>query len=433
MLRSPNPFVVGKPVPAERFVGRESEIAAAFDQIYNRSHIAVWGGSGMGKSSFLQKLESPQTWVEHGLDALKAVVVRFSCEGITPFSSSAFWGEALTLLKDKLEGELEQAEIEALLQKTEKTKDDLRQILKVLGRKNKFLVLLIDDYDVALNTNEYYDEKAMQKFLSECRNLAVHSAEGQYLSTIVTSRERLSESGPQLNPNASPWYNHYLFLQLKPFNNLEIDQILKILRIPDLREAIRETTGGHPALLQIAGFLLYRDLETANAPSMEAFVKEFESTSQPIFQDIWKRCSENEQTLLMLMALSALKGRLHQQRQFDVSGIEFIFSQKERELSKLEEQGIINHTSNEEKTKNIYFFTSSTMERWVIQELWQTDEKWLDARQKVFLNLMSKEQREKINKSIQWLWNNRKELPSVLEWFGKLATAFPKGFILPNS
>jgi hypothetical protein len=416
-----NPFVVGKPVPPDRFVGRESEIAAAFDQIYNRSHLAIWGGPGMGKTSFLQKLESLQTWQDQGIDSSQAVIVRFSCESIVPFSPSKFWGEILNLLKEKLEGESAlQAEIDTILQTREKIKDSLRQVLRKLGRQGKYLVLLIDDFDVALDTNEEYDEDAMQRFLSECRNSAVHSAEGQHLSMIVTSLKRLNELGPKFNPNASPWYNHYLFLQLKTFNNSEIDSILQILRIPDLREAIKENTGGHPSLLQISGFLLYRDLLTANAPSIDKFVSDFESGTQQIYQNIWNRCSEVEQTLLMLMALSALKGRLHKQKQFDVSGIELIFSQRERELIKLEEQGVVTHIVDEEK--KFYSFTSSTMERWVIQELRQTDDKWLQAREKLFLNLMSRQHLEKLNTTIKWLWKNQDKIPQIMEWFGKLAT-----------
>ncbi|WP_375494631.1 ATP-binding protein [uncultured Nostoc sp.] len=425
-----NPFVVGKPVPPEHFVGRASEIAAAFDQIYNRSHLAIWGGSGMGKTSFLQKLESPQAWHDHGMDASQAIIVRLSCESITPFTPANFWGEILSLVKEKLTDQSAlQAEINTILQAGKPTKDSLRQILRKLKAQDKYLVLLIDDFHIALDANQEYDEDAMQKFLSECRNLAVHSAEGQHLSMIVTSLKRLNELGPKLNPNASPWYNHYLFLRLKTFNNSEIDDIFKTLRIPELRETIKENTGGHPSLLQTSGFLLHRDLLTANAPSVDRFVSDFESVTQQIFQNIWQRCSEVEQTLLMLMALSALKGRLHKQKQFDVSGIELIFSQREGELIKLEEQGVVSHTVQEEK--NIYSFTSSTMERWVIQELRQTDEKWLQAREKVFLNLMSRQQMDKFTTAIKWLWNNQDKIPKIMEWFGKLVAAFPKGLILP--
>ncbi|MDF5708791.1 MAG: ATP-binding protein [Nostoc sp. S4] len=428
-----NPFIIGKPVRPEHFAGRASEIAAAFDQIYNRSHLAIWGGPGMGKTSFLQKLESSQAWEDHGMDSSQAVIVRFSCENITPFTPSDFWREIISLVKDKLVGQSRfEAEIDTILQAGKPTKDNLRQILRKLKAQDKYLVLLIDDFHVALKANQEYDEDTMQKFLSECRNLAVHSAEGQHMSMIVTSLKRLNELGPKLNPNASPWYNHYLFLRLKTFNNTEIDDIFnKILRVPELREAIKEITGGHPSLLQISGFLLHRDLRTANAPNADKFVSDFESVTQQIFQNIWQRCSEVEQTLLMLMALSALKGRLHKQKQFDVSGIELIFSQREAELIKLEEQGVVTHSVHEEK--NIYSFTSSTMERWVIQQLWQTDEKWLQAREKVFLNLMSRQQMDKFTTGVKWLWKNQDKVPKIIEWFGQLVAAFPKGFILPNN
>lgn len=190
----PNPFIVGKPVPPEGFVGRESEIASAFDQIHSRSHLAIWGGPGMGKTSFLQKLESPQAWEDHEMNSSQAVIVRFSCESITPFTPSNFWGEILSLIKDKLPDESAlQDEIDKFIQAGEKTKDSLRQLLRKLIGQGKYLVLLIDDFHVALDTNEQYDEDAMQKFLSECRNLAVHSPEGQHLSMIVTSLRRLNE------------------------------------------------------------------------------------------------------------------------------------------------------------------------------------------------------------------------------------------------
>ena len=45
-----NPFQV-KPVSPELLVGRRSEIDLMFDQIANKSHLAIYGGSGIGKSS----------------------------------------------------------------------------------------------------------------------------------------------------------------------------------------------------------------------------------------------------------------------------------------------------------------------------------------------------------------------------------------------
>ena len=377
----------------------------------------------MGKSSFLQKLESPQTWEEYGLHPETAVTVRFSCESIIPFTPSRFWKEVFICLKSKLENQpLFQTEIERLLQTEEVNKDSFRKILRFIARNNKFLVLLLDDYDFALQTNKEYDENAMQQFLREFRNLTVHSTEGQYLSMIVTSLKRLNELFPEPNPNASSWYNHYLFLRLKPFNNAEIDEMLRILRIPDLREATGEVTGGHPALLQIAGFLLYRDLLTGNAPSVNIFVQEFEEISQPVFQNIWNRCNEQQQTLLILISLFNLKGNLHKEKKFDVSGIEFIFSQNERELKILQEQGIVTCIENEDKT--VYSLSSSVMEKWVIQELWNKDEEWLRGREKVFLNLMSSNQKDKLINNVKWLWDNQNQVKPILQWFGQLLSLF---------
>lgn len=63
-----NPFKVGQPVPPESFVGRQSLIDTAFDQIYNRSNLAIWGGPGMGKTSFLNLLKSEEVWQSQEID-----------------------------------------------------------------------------------------------------------------------------------------------------------------------------------------------------------------------------------------------------------------------------------------------------------------------------------------------------------------------------
>ncbi len=427
----PNPFVVGQPVSPHRFVGRTTEIEAAFDQIFARSHLAIWGSPGMGKSSFLEKLASPEAWEERGEDPSNAVIVLLSCESIDPFNASSFWLEVLNIMKNKLDSVPElQTEIETLLATGQTTRNSLRQVLQKLGKTGKFLVLLLDDYDAALRENEQYTQADMQTFLSECRNLACHSQERKYLSIVVTSLQRLNELGPPLSPASSPWYNHYLFQSLKPLYPTEVERLLGIISItPALREAIQEIAGGHPSLVQIAGFLLYLKLRTSQwqEPDVQEFTKNLESDTRQISQNIWERCSEVEQTLLMLMALSSLQGRLHKKR-YDLSGIDIIFSQKERELINLEEQGVIIRSATQ-AGKKVPYFTSSIVERWVIQELGNSNDALLQKRQKVFLKLMSHEQAEKVTKAIRWLWDHKDEIPSTLEWFGKITSALPKGAI----
>ncbi|AOY84712.1 MULTISPECIES: ATP-binding protein [Moorena] len=422
-----NPFTYGQPVSPERFVGRRSEIQAAFDQIYNRSNLAIWGGPAMGKTSFLELLASPQVWKQYGQDPSQAVMVLLSCESIQPFTASGFWQEVFNLLKKELDGEPElQEEIDTLLDQGKATTRGMRQVLRQLGKRHKFLLLLVDDYDWALRPNPHYSHAEMETFLTECRSIAYHSRERRYLSMIVASLRRLNELGPALNPNSSPWYNHYLFQSLKPFTDPDIDQLMAGMPItPTLRELIQDIAGGHPALLQIAGFLLYRELKTGKVPDAQAFARDFEGKTRQIFETIWKRCSEVEQTLLMLMALFKLEGRLHHKKHFDLRGIDVIFSQHQRELTNLAEQGVIitNQSSNQDSKKPDYVFTSSIMEGWVIQELWQTDNPIVGDRER-FLNLISHTQLQKVTKTINWLSANQKTVKTALAWGRIVLAAF---------
>ena len=429
---SENPFFPGKPVPPEFLIGHEYEIAISFDQIYQRGHLAIWGGPGMGKSSFLGLLASSQVWEENGLNPSKVVIATMDCESIHPFTPSGFCREVLNAIKDAIKNQLNgttlEAEIQELLHQGEVTKDKLKQILLDLGREKKFLLLLVDNFDFALQENEEYTKADMQRFLSDFRSLAVATAEGRNLSMVVTSLKRLNEIGPKLNSKASPWYNHYLFVQLKPFNNHEVEELLSKIRMTlELQEAIKEVAGGNPRLLQIANFLLYRQREMevrANKhPNVQQFINNFEISTQQIYQMTWERCSEIEQALLMLVALFDLKGRLHQRRSFDLSNLDLIFTQRERELNNLKEQGLIIHKQEEKKI--VYSFASSMMQKWVIQEVWNTDNPFIEERERVLIQLISHQQL----KQIKSIWEQRDSIISTIEWFGKLVAAFPKGFI----
>lgn len=139
-----NPFTVGQPVSPERFVGRENEIAVAFDQILNRGNLAIWGGNGIGKTSFLELLASPEIWQLQGCDRSEAIMVHLSCLSIDPFMPSTFWREILKLIKEQLENTVSyRYDIDLLLAKSEVTKDDLRQILKKNRQAKEIFSLVV--------------------------------------------------------------------------------------------------------------------------------------------------------------------------------------------------------------------------------------------------------------------------------------------------
>lgn len=425
-----NPFSVGKPVSLERFIGRKSEVETVFDQIFNRSNLAIWGGAGMGKSSLLKYAISPVAWQLRGQDISEAAIAQVNCLTINPFTAAKFWREVLKSLKPQLDtlesgGSLQQS-VETLLQKESNTSDDVLAVLRELGKLNKYLVLLADDYDVSVRTNPQHEEDAVEAFLSECRSIAC-AQEGQCLSMIVTSSRRLSDISPKLTPDKSPWYNHYLFRQLKPLTENEVAVLFAGFPItPAIQEGIREMAGGNPTLLQNAGYLLYEKLREGGKLDAAVFANDLQNSTLQLFDAIWHLSNELEQSLMMLVALTELQGKLLN-KNFDLGDIKLVFSQKEIELNILVGRGILRQILIEDCVS--YSFTSSIMEWWVVKKILNSNDQDLQNRQKILLNLLSHKQVAELTKLIRWLWQNKDKVPSILEWVGKLAAAIPKGAI----
>ncbi|NES71247.1 MAG: ATP-binding protein, partial [Okeania sp. SIO2D1] len=233
--------------------------------------------------------------------------------------------------------------------------------------------------------------------------------------------------GPPLTPGKSPWYNHYLFLPLKPFTEKEVANILSELATkPKLLYGIREIAGNNPALLQNAGFILYNKLQFQEPHNVdiETFVKDFLARTEHFFQEIWRLSTKEEQAILMLIALSGLKGRLPQtKKRYDLGNIDIIFSQKEQKLNDLEERGIIISHTTEDQT--IYSFASSLMEWWVIQEIKNSNDEKLKNCDKTFLNLMTHRQLDRVKNVIRVLWKNenKEDVASIVEWIYGLVNA----------
>ncbi|WP_237396071.1 AAA family ATPase [Okeania sp. KiyG1] len=381
--------------------------------------MAVWGGPGMGKTSFLNLLTSEQIWQSQNIDRSEAIIIYLNCLEIKPFIPANFWRKIIYSIGEKTKDDSIVQLIKKSLQKPKSTKEHLRYILRKIGEQKKFLVLLLDDYDATLNSHSRYTETDVEVFLSECRNLAYHSEERKYLSMIVTSLRRLNEKGPNLTPNGSPWYNHFGFQRLKPLNDKEIGMLLSGMQMTrEIRDGIEEIAGGNPALLQNTGSILHNKRRSGETLNAEIFAKEFVEATEHFFQDTWQLANELEQALLMLIALYQLKGRVQKTR-YDLSDISVIFSQKERELMDLEERCVIKQTVEQEKTN--YSFTSTIMEWWVIKEIENTNTEILKQREMVFANFMSRKQVDKVKDVINYLSEHKEAIKSIAKWVGKLA------------
>lgn len=163
MSSNPNPFFPSGIVPPEYFIGRKRELRIAFDLMAKdyRGHVAFYGSSGMGKSSLFNILSSPEVWQQKGQDYSKAFIVYLICSNINPFTPDAFWREVLRLLREEAEDNSDlTALIDEVLEEDIIDKGEIRRILRKIGQQDqdKFLLLLIDDYDFA-----GYQLKAGQK------------------------------------------------------------------------------------------------------------------------------------------------------------------------------------------------------------------------------------------------------------------------------
>lgn len=424
-----NPFFVGKPVPFERFIGRKKELATAFDQIENRNHLGIYGAPGIGKSSFLSYLRSPEAWKRHGKDITPWVILHTSCNAIVPFTPSDFWAELLRLMRDQpnIDDATRAGAKAALDHAAPWDKRDFVTVLEKLGAAGKSLLLLLDDFDDALRTSDVYTETDRLILLSELRNLAVHTAAGRHLATVLSSHRKLNEQGPKVTPAGSPWYNHYLYRSLKPFSPDEVDRLF--LLMPESfvltaaqREGIQDAAGAHPSLLQHACYSVYEDLAEGSRPSPET-IRRFVRSTDHFYRDAWEASTDVEQMLMMLVALDKLGGRVGKGKSYGVQDLEAIFSQRNRELQDLEERAILQRGAFSET----YGFVSATMEWWVIKEIENArDESDLGMREKVLVGL-SRKQVQQVTGFLKQVWANKDAVASVTSWLGKLVGAFAKG------
>ena len=166
--------------------------------------------------------------------------------------------------------------------------------------------------------------------------------------------------------------------------------------------------------------MVYSELKNPNPLNIQEFVDKFETCTRHLFQNMWKSCSQDEKSLLMLMSLSAVNGRLHKSKRFNLSGIDIVFTQRQFDLTNLREKGLIIRKDNKDNNEIGYAFTSSIMERLVIQEVWNTDDPTLKGREKVFLNLISHKQVKTVTTAMEWLWKNKNQVPDMFVWLEKI-------------
>jgi len=378
-----DPFIVGNVVPPDQFVGREKEIDTIFSRILRGGHVAICGERRIGKTSLVRYLTSTEVWQKRNFPVNERVVIGVDCSSIIPFSPDRFRLEVLLELREQTADTIDLAgSINDLRDASNLTVRDLRRLLTDLGKRNLSLVLLIDEFDVALQPHETYSEEDVAAFLYEMRSLA-HSREGQYFSSVIALRRKPSDftmtSGvtgggsspiPSISSSGSPWYNHYSLIPLKLFEEPDVQSLMA--RMPDAfalsseeTEWVRRLGGGHPYLLQAELSTVFRLHADKRAFEIEQTTREILSLAESLFLTLWSGASDLERMLLTAIALHDYQRHMSPESKF--LGYGAVFESSERELRELEQRSILVRRPYQDSYRYAVF--SPLMSWWIIKEI----------------------------------------------------------------
>jgi hypothetical protein len=309
----------------------------------------------------------------------------------------------------------------ALLEKEEISSTDFEAVLDEIENQGKMLVLLLDEFEWVIRIDPK-SEAVTCDFLSGLR--ALINSTPKALSLVLTTRKPLDDLCRPIQFMGSPFYNNFIFVRLKPFTNAEVDELLQnALKdtgtsfTPNECEYIRQIAGRHPLLVQIVGSLIFESHKSGldEIDNYEYIGQKFEEQARHHFVDLWEYSTEQEQMLLMLIAIKKLEGRLNRKRTYDLGDLDLIFSQHERELKELADRGLV------VKTKSDYEIFSSIFEWWVVKELENSNEEVLERRRKIFFGLLTNEQAEKVTKVVKFVKENKDAIASFSQWAAKAA------------
>lgn len=298
-----NPFILAGPVHWTQFAGRKSEAKAILDGLalpHRKMGFAVCGGPRSGKTSLLQYISSPEIAGRWGLATDHCTFIELNCQEIGPFTPAQFWQEAFSLMEDQLKADLKEHAKEHS-QREKVTLGDLRRFFKQVTRKGTLIILVLDDFDAVAHEINH----SVIRFLTVLRVL--FSLRPQGLTVITTSCKPLSELFRGVRwPGGSPSYNFLHTFRLQPLQGDKVNELLeKTLRNTGVTFGekefayIQRLAGGHPSLVQLAGWLLFESKAGRPVLDYAAITTEFNNQASAYFDELCQSCDELERKLLM--------------------------------------------------------------------------------------------------------------------------------------
>jgi hypothetical protein len=342
-----NPFIYGKPVSGIQHINRQREQRTLFTRLRNGECTAIVGEPRIGKTSLLRRLASPsiqKEWLGEQAEGIITVEIDFYQEWLSIHKIPRdFWKYVLDTVKMNLPDETVRRQI-AWVEENDYGSATLVNFFRNLARKELRVVLLIDEFD-ALITHPNF---STAEFLGGLRSLAIQDGL-QLITASIMPVEEMNRRSEEYNPLGSPFFNHFIEVNLGPFSYKDVGVLLDtflngsgVQFSPTDRNFIVWLSGRHPFRMQLAGAALFDAIsdrledEKRYTQTTEWF---YERTTDH-FSTLWRRyLTEAQKTVLVILGLVELGG-VAQKRRFAFGEIE----QSQRfapELLRLEKLGLV--------------------------------------------------------------------------------------------
>lgn len=323
-----NPFIYGKPVPIDRFKGRQSEVRTVFSRLLNGESTAIVGEPHIGKSSLLKYIVDDGTRREWTAQMFQhCAFVDFDSHLLsTDTLPRDFWQQVVTRAAEQIEDEAVRKQCLTVAQKDYKS-FELESLFRLIGRKEYRVALLIDEFDTLLDHPIF----GQAEFLAGLRSLATRT---DGLALITASRltvAQMNRKSQYRSPSGSPFFNNLIEVRLPHLSQGEADSLLAdtlksikdgVSFEPADLALVYSLAGRHPFLLQIAGASLFDAIaETPQASRSEVHVRAeelFSRRAEAHFDDYWRTLDEADQRtglVLVLLEQASQPGQVDSARQ----------------------------------------------------------------------------------------------------------------------
>ncbi len=350
-----NPFIYGKPVPAERHVNRHEALMTIFSRIKNNESTAIVGDPQSGKSSLIKYilLESVlKSRLKQSYKSLIPVEIDVYSDWLSAKKTPLdFW----RFVFDVIEGSLEDGDLKAGIKSIRSNQygsATLLEYYRLMGRNDKRVLLVIDEFDSLLHHPKFSNAE----FLGSLRSMATNTDGFLIITSSIKSVAEMDEYSSKINPIGSPFFNNFIKVTLELFDDDAVDELIKIslkstgVKFDDQdRDFVVRLSGRHPYRLQAACAALFDGIVTKkDAEERYLYASEkFSTQTEHHFSQVWKRLDEKSRTVLVIMSILWLGGM--------VLGKNFSFGEIEKsqsfqpELDKLLKLGLVEKVGKKSK------------------------------------------------------------------------------------